>query len=256
MIDVINPNWPAPPHVKAFTTTRLGGFSLAPFDTLNLAMHVEDSKADVSQNRALLQKKKQLPHAPLWLEQNHTTIVVDADKPFDAYPEGDASHTYLPGRVCAVLTADCLPLLITDTQGTQVAAVHAGWRGLADGIVPATVSKLKAHPKDLLVWLGPAIGPKAFEVKDDVRDIFLKAKTALTEHFKETAPGLYLFDIYAAARYQLGRCGIEQVFGGDYCTYTDTEKFFSYRRQAKTGRMATLIWFDPPKDPPKDPPND
>lgn len=244
MIDVITPNWPAPAHVQAFTTTRVGGFSLAPYDTFNLAMHVGDSNADVLQNREVLLRKKNLPHAPLWLEQNHTTTVVSADEAYEAYPQADASYSFLSGRVCAVLTADCLPLLMTDMNGTQVAAIHAGWRGLADGIVPASIAKLTAHPKDLLVWLGPAIGPKEFQVKDDVRDVFLKAKSGLPEHFQETAPGIYLLDIYAVARYQLGRCGVEQVFGGDHCTYTDAERFFSYRRNGTTGRMASVIWFE------------
>lgn len=244
MIDVINPNWPAPANIKAFCTTRTGGFSLAPFDTFNLAMHVGDSKLDVIENRELLQRKKNLPHAPLWLEQTHSTTVINADLPFEAYPVADASYSYLAGRVCAVMTADCLPLLICDVQGTQVAAVHAGWRGLADGIITATVKQLKAKPKDLLVWLGPAIGPKAFEVKDDVRDYFLNAKTGKAEHFEETAKGSYLADMYEMARFQLNKAGIDQVFGGDFCTYTDTERFFSYRRHAQTGRMASLIWRD------------
>lgn len=244
MIDVIQANWPAPPHVQAFTTTRVGGFSLAPFDTFNLGMHVGDSKADVLQNREVLQRKKNLPHAPLWLEQKHTTTVVCADLRYDAYPVADASYSFMPGRVCAVLTADCLPLLICDTQGTQVAAVHAGWRGLAEGIVPATVAQLKAHPKDLLVWMGPAIGPQAFEVKDDVRDIFLEKKSGKSEHFRETAAGVYLADMYAMARFQLEKCGVEQVYGGEHCTYTDTERFFSYRRNGTTGRMASVIWVD------------
>jgi YfiH family protein len=243
MIDVIQPNWPAPPQVKAFTTTRMGGFSLAPFDTFNLATHVGDNKADVIQNRNVLQRKKNLPHAPLWLEQNHTITVVSADLPYDAYPVADASYSFLPERVCAVLTADCLPLLICDSQGTQVAAVHAGWRGLAQGIVPATVEKLRADPKNLLVWLGPAIGPEAFEVKDDVRDMFLHAKSGKAEHFKETSQGVYLADMYAMARFQLNNCGVEQVFGGDFCTYNDPERFFSYRRNNTTGRMASVIWL-------------
>jgi YfiH family protein len=244
MIDVINANWTAPAHVHAFTTTRLGGFSLAPFDTFNLATHVGDSKADVLQNREVLQRKKKLPHAPLWLEQNHSTVVISADEMYESYPQADASYSSLPGRVCAVLTADCLPLLITDTQGIQVAAVHAGWKGLAEGIVPACIAKLKATPKDLLVWMGPAIGPKVFEVKDDVRDLFLKMNAALPQHFHQTSAGVYLLDMYSAARYQLNRCGVEQIFGGDFCTYTDHERFFSYRRHHTTGRMASLIWFE------------
>lgn len=243
MIDVIQANWPAPPHVRAFTTTRIGGFSLAPFDTFNLATHVGDSKSDVIQNRDLLIRKKNLPHAPLWLEQSHTTTVVSADIAYEAYPVADASYSFLRERVCAVLTADCLPLLICDTQGTQVAAIHAGWRGLAQGIVPATIAKLTAHPKDILVWMGPAIGSQAFEVKDDVRDMFLDAKSGKPEHFKEISKGCYLADMFAMARYQLAKCGVEQVFGGEYCTYTDTERFYSYRRQNVTGRMASLIWL-------------
>jgi polyphenol oxidase len=243
MIDVITPNWPAPSKIKAFTTTRTGGFSLAPFDTFNLAMHVGDSKADVIENREVLQRKQKLPHAPLWLEQSHSTVVVSADLAYEAYPVADASYSFLPGRVCAVMTADCLPVLICDTQGTQVAAIHAGWRGLADGIVAATVANLKAKPKDLLVWLGPAIGPEAFEVKDDVRDAFMQGKSGKSDHFKQTAKGVYLADMYSIARHQLSKLGVDQVFGGDYCTYTDTERFFSYRRNNTTGRMASLIWI-------------
>lgn len=243
MIDVIQANWPAPPHVRAFTTTRMGGFSLAPYDTFNLATHVGDSALDVIQNREVLARKKNLPHAPLWLEQNHTTTVVSADLPYEAYPTADASFSFLPERVCAVLTADCLPVLVCDKQGTQVAAIHAGWKGLAAGIIPATLLKLKANPKDILVWMGPAIGPEAFEVKDDVRDIFIDAKSAKSDHFREKAKGLYLADMYSIARFQLSKCGVDEVYGGEYCTFSDPERFFSYRRNNVTGRMASVIWL-------------
>jgi YfiH family protein len=243
MIDVITPNWPAPANIQAFTTTRLGGFSLAPFDTFNLALHVGDSKTDVLQNREVLTRKKNLPHAPLWLEQNHTSIAVSADIPYEAYPEGDASYSFLPDRVCAVMTADCLPILICDIQGTQVAAIHAGWRGLVAGIIPATLDKLKGKPKDLMAWFGPAIGPEAYEVKDDVRDAFLQNKSGKPEHFKPTSSDSYLLNVYAIAQYQLNNLGLTHVFGGEYCTYTDAERFFSYRRSGNTGRMASVIWL-------------
>lgn len=236
----ITPDWPAPPHVRAASTTRLGGVSAAPYGSFNLGDHVGDDPAHVSANRARLITSLQLPNSPAWLKQVHGARVVDA-----AGDErtADAAYTAQSGIVCSVLTADCLPLLLCDAQGARVAAVHAGWRGLAAGVIEAAVDVM-GDEKNLLAWLGPAIGPKAFEVGSEVREVFMAHDAKAQQAFRPAGGGRWLADIYQLARQRLAARGVACVYGGGECTYSDAERFYSYRRDGKTGRMATLIWLE------------
>ena len=240
---MIAANWQAPPHIKAFTTIRDGGASGTPFVSNNFGQHVGDNPEAVAANRALL--RQQLPSEPLWLEQVHSTIIVNGDKTNSTavIPTADGAITQVANRVMAVMTADCLPLLICDSRGQQVAAVHAGWRGLSNGIIEQSVAKFKVAPQDLMVWLGPAIGANAFEVGQDVVDCFVKKRPQDLECFTSVGEK-YLANLYQLARARLADLGIKQVSGGDYCTYTQQELFFSYRRDGQTGRMVSLIWIE------------
>lgn len=247
----IIPDWPAPANVRALQTTRAGGVSVGAYATLNLGDHVGDDPVVVARNRALL--RSTLPAEPVWLKQVHGNIVADADHAVGV-PEADAVLARQPGKVCAVMTADCLPLLVCDEAGTVVAAAHAGWRGLAGGVVEATVTAMNVAPERLLVWLGPAIGPQAFEVGEEVRQAFMAhdpaaAKAfALSSALSTQGSGLgtrkWLADIFLLARQRLALLGVQRVYGGGLCTYTDAERFYSYRRDRVTGRMASLIWLD------------
>ncbi|MDR2165041.1 MAG: peptidoglycan editing factor PgeF [Zoogloeaceae bacterium] len=235
----IVPDWPAPPAVYALQTTRMGGFSRAPYESFNLGAHVGDDPRAVAQNRALLRGK--LPAMPNWLTQAHGTRVAcpDAGK----HGEADAVASRVSGHVCAVMTADCLPALFCDCAGTVVAAAHAGWRGLCAGVLENTVAAMRAPPADILVWLGPAIGPQAFEVGEDVRAAFLRRDPAADMAFsRHGARTTYLADLYALARQRLSAAGVTAIFGGGFCTYTEHDRFFSFRRDRRTGRMASLIW--------------
>ncbi|MEO5702979.1 MAG: peptidoglycan editing factor PgeF [Gammaproteobacteria bacterium] len=251
------PTWPAPRGVKACTTTRSGGVSLAPYDTLNLAAHVGDRAPAVLENRKRLKESLGLPAEPVWLDQVHGTEVIDAaDIPPGGVPKADAVYTQGCGSVCAILTADCMPLLLSDRAGKQVAAVHAGWRGLAAGVIETTVAALKIDPAELIAWMGPAIGPQSFEVGDEVRDIFLQYDSAAECAFMPSTrrpttdsaltPGetsFWLADIYRLTQRRLAVLGVQHVYGGKYDTFSDN-RFYSYRRANVTGRMATLIWLD------------
>lgn len=239
----IRPDWPAPYQVNAHMTLRGEGYSLSPYDYFNLATHVGDDPAHVKLNREKLANDLSLPTEPLWLDQQHTTVVVSADRSYSEIPVADASYSVLPDHVCAVMTADCIPLLICDQQGTQVAAIHAGWRGLADGVIAATLEKLSAKRSDLLVWLGAAIGREAFEVGVEVIEAFTSQSSGLEEHFVVKTEGKFLGDLYAIARYQLSALGVHHVYGGNRCTYSEPTYFYSYRRDGTTGRMASLIWL-------------
>ncbi|MEJ2592337.1 MAG: peptidoglycan editing factor PgeF [Candidatus Thiodiazotropha sp.] len=245
MIEVLRPDWPAPGHVRALITTRQGGVSRPPYDSLNLATHVGDDAHDVARNRALLIHDCRLPEAPFWLNQVHGCHVADSNV---ASPgcEADAVIGDRPGRICAVLTADCLPLLICDRAGSRVCAVHAGWRGLAGGVIEAAVSRMAVAPAELLVWLGPAIGPDAFEVGGEVREAFVSQQAQDADAFRSGRADRWLADIYRLARQRLARLGVGYVGGGDYCTFTQAQRFFSYRRDGVTGRMASLIWLERP----------
>lgn len=237
----LQPDWPAPNNIHALTTLRSGGLSSGAFSSLNPALHVGDDERLVRGNRQLIKEMLALPSEPVWLEQIHSNRVVAAEGGL-SLQQADASHTGLPGVVCAVMTADCLPLLLCDVEGRQVAAIHAGWRGLLAGIIGNTVACMQS--RELLVWLGPAIGPESFEVGDDVRAAFLEKSNKFSSAFKEQGNGKWLADIYQMARIELRALGINKVFGGNFCTVTEQDLFYSYRRDKVTGRMATLIWRD------------
>lgn len=246
-LDLIRPDWPAPAAVRAFATTRTGGCSRGVYASLNLGDHVADGRAPVQSNRAKLRAALELPAEPLWLQQVHGIEVVNAATA-GLRPAADAAYADSPGRVCAVLTADCLPVLFCDRAGTRVAAAHAGWRGLAGGVLEASVAALcssGAAAEDLLAWLGPAIGPQAYEVGEEVRSAFLAADPGAEAAFRDGRPGHWWLDLYAAARARLARAGVTAVWGGNYCTWSDPQHFYSHRRSGRTGRQATLIWLAP-----------
>ena len=236
------PDWPAPAAVRAVSTTRQGGVSRVPYDSFNLATHVGDAPDAVATNRRLLAEDLALPSPPVWLEQVHGTVVIDAASAGDM-PEADASVAFGPGAVCVAQTADCLPVIFCSRSGDRVAAAHAGWRGLVDGVLEATVGALDCDPASLLAWLGPAIGPAAFEVGEDVREAFLAQDDGATGCFVANARGRWQADLYALARRRLTAAGVAAVHGGGLCTHTDHERFYSFRRDRVTGRMATLIWI-------------
>lgn len=286
VFDLVEARWPAPANVRAFSTTRKGGISREQWATLNLSRNCGDDRASVQKNRILL--RTLLPGRPNWLQQEHGTAVLDLDKRLivDAGGAGvaaggaggagtaggvnaggvdaggvagedaeedidlsaDASITSTAGQVCAVLTADCLPVVFCNTAGTKVAVAHAGWRGLAAGVLEATVAAMACDEGDVIAWMGPAIGPEAFEVGRDVYDAFCAAdgEKGDPENCIAFKPhgDRWLADLYTLARLALARVGVVDVYGGKYCTYSDAERFFSYRRDGETGRMATLIWFD------------
>jgi YfiH family protein len=242
-IDIIRPDWPAPALVRACTTTRRGGISECPFDSLNLGGNTEDSPAAVAENRRRLRPNLGLPAEPAWLQQVHGIEVVRAE----AGPAcADAVWTARPDAVCAILTADCLPVLLCDEQGRAVGAAHAGWRGLAGGVIEATVAAMALPPQGLMAWLGPAIGPEVFEVGAEVRRAFLEQDAGADAYFRPSPQGRWLADLYELARRRLRRLGIERIYGGGFCTYQDAERFYSYRRDGRTGRMVSLIWLAPP----------
>lgn len=235
----IIPNWPAPPNVRALQTTRLGGVSCSPYDSLNFGNHVNDNHIHVAHNRQLL--SHYLPSEPVWLNQVHGTQVVNAANS-TRVPDADASFSTQKNVVCVTMTADCLPVLLCDTAGTVVAAVHAGWRSLCDGVIESTVSAMSANPQDIIAWFGPAIGPNSFEVGSEVRAQFI-AKDAQAESAFIANGDKYLGDLYQIAKQRLNNLGVMRIDGGDMCTFTDKEHFFSFRRDGATGRMATLIWL-------------
>jgi YfiH family protein len=238
--DVLTPDWPAPANVRAFMTTRAGGVSEGPYASLNLGMHVNDLPECVERNRRLLLDA--LPGKPLWLNQVHGTEVVAAHLAA-AGPAADASWTDRPGVVCAVLVADCLPVVLADRAGTVVGVAHAGWRGLAAGVIENTVRAMNRPAADLVAWLGAAIGPEAFEVGQDVHDAFVARDAEASVAFRRRENGKYLADLYALARQRLNAVGVHAVFGGGRCTFSETERFYSFRRDRTTGRMAALVWI-------------
>lgn len=247
----LKPDWPAPANVRAFVTLRHDGHSVGGYSAFNLADHVGDAPEAVAANRARLTQELNLPNEPQWLEQIHS------DRAVVAHNDGmvrtaDASYTAETGIVCAVLTADCLPLLVCNREGSEVAAIHAGWRGLTGGVIRETIHAMSSAPEDLLVWLGPAIGPQAFECGVDVLEAAFESSMS-EEHAEAIAkcfvphskkPLHFLADIYALGRAELAELGVTRAFGGDRCTVTEDSEFFSYRRDKDTGRMASLIWFE------------
>lgn len=242
MSEWIFPDWPAPAGVAAAITTRRGGFSAAPFDTFNLGDHVGDDPENVSRNRTLLRHRLDLDLEPFWLHQVHGCTVADCGSD-DAPLEADASVSTTPGLACAVLTADCLPILLCNRSASRVAAVHAGWRGLAAGVVEAALDRFGEPGGEIIAWLGPAIGPQAFEVGAEVRERFMALDSGHREAFTPGRPGHWMADIYALARRILAGRRLGFVGGGDYCTVSDADRFFSYRRDGVTGRMASLVWL-------------
>jgi len=236
--DWIQPDWPAPPNVRAFSTTRSGGVSRGAWSSLNLGLHCGDDPSLVEQNRARLSEV--LPAPAQWLHQVHGTSVVQHSARVTCELEGDALVSFEPHQVCAVLTADCLPIFFCNRRGDRVGIAHAGWRGLAGGILEATVRALDEAPNQLMAWMGPAIGPQAYEVGSDVAEAFPDEFPAgFTRHGDR-----FLLDIYSVAKLKLAAAGVQEVYGGRYCTMSDPERFFSYRRDGATGRMASLLWLD------------
>lgn len=247
----IVPDWPAPANIRALSTLRYGfGASPAPFDQANLGLNCGDEAQVVLANRAELRRRAELPNEPCWLRQVHGTQVLRVQSlspseltlPGEAQREADASVTSTAGCVLAILTADCLPVLFCSDDGSAIGAAHAGWRGLAAGVLEATVAALQTPPHELLVWLGPAAGPQAYEVGDEVRAAFLAVHSNAAEAFQPTRPGHYLCDLYRLARQRLARLGIDRIYGGEHCTIGDPTRFFSHRRDGRSGRMASLIW--------------
>jgi len=237
----IVPDWPAPANVYAASSLRSGGVSVAEYAALNLGDHVADDRAAVKENRMRLQQALALPASPKWLTQVHGIECVDAANSAMAV-EADASFTTQAGVVSVVLTADCLPVLLCDKQGTTVAAVHAGWRGLAAGVIESTIAVM-GEPQELMAWLGPAIGPQQFEVGDEVRAAFIARDAAAVDAFAPMRAGHWLADIYQLSRIVLEKQGVSEIYGGEWCTVSRPGDFYSYRRDGVTGRMATLIWM-------------
>ena len=239
----IQPDWPAPANVKALQTTRLGGVSQGAYASLNLGAHVNDDPIAVAKNRQLLSPF--LPSEPVWLNQVHGLEVIDAAKS-TCLQDADASFSIKPNVVCVTMTADCLPVLLCDKAGTVVAAAHAGWRGLCDGVIEATVAKMQVPASEILVWLGPAIGPDVFEVGDDVRARFVSRDNHAENAFRRHGDK-WLCNMYLIARQRLNALGVTAIYGAsvneDFCSYSDKARFFSFRRDQVTGRMASMIWL-------------
>ena len=238
----LRPDWVAPARVRAIMTTRAGGTSAAPYDSFNLATHVGDRADAVAENRRRLCAALSLPSEPAWLDQVHgNTVAVLPEHPGGP---ADAAVTFTPGPVCAVLVADCLPVFLASRAGDRVGIAHAGWRGLAAGVVEATIAALACGPRELVAWLGPSIGPSAFEVGEEVREAFVAADARAAAAFRRGRADRWIADLPALARRRLAGAGVGSVGGGGFCTVADATRFFSYRRDGATGRMAALAWLD------------
>lgn len=240
-LDFLVPDWPVPASVHAVMTTRRGGASRDPYASLNLAAHVGDDPQAVAENRRRVREALRLPREPHWLDQVHGRDV--AVLPGPAQGGADAAVAFEPGPVCAVLVADCLPVFLASRTGDRVGLAHAGWRGLAAGVVEATVAALETEPSELIAWLGPAIGPAAFEVGGEVREAFIAAQPEAARDFRPGRGRRFLADLQGLARRRLAACGVTSVHGGGSCTVADPARYYSYRRDGKTGRMAALIWL-------------
>lgn len=248
MVDVVDEKlaWFIPKGVNLAFSTRQGGCSLPPYHSLNLGTHVGDALVNVNRNRQIIEQRLNLPVSPAWLEQTHSIEVVNADNHHIHYADG--SYCNSSNQVCVVMTADCLPVLLCDVDGTEVAAVHAGWRGLCDGIIEVAVNKFSHSPKELVAYLGPAIGPSAFEVGEEVKQQFvafdLEAENCFRQTCQQKGSDKYMADIHALAKIRLRKLGVNKVYADKRCTVTDSESFFSYRRDGVTGRMASFIWLN------------
>jgi hypothetical protein len=234
------PDWPAPPKVRALCTTRRGGVSAGPYAEFNLAQHVGDAPGKVRANRALL--RAQLPSEPLWLNQVHGIAVAEY-RDTSSPPTADAAVARGANQVLAIMSADCLPVLLADKEGSVVAVAHAGWRGLAGGVIESAVEAMHVPPGEVMAWLGPAIGPRAYEVGEDVRQAFVNVDAQSAAAFISKSDGKYLADLYALARGRLNRLGMKAVYGGDACTLSEPGRYYSHRRDGATGRMASLLWI-------------
>jgi YfiH family protein len=237
---MIKPDWPVPPQVRAVATERDGGVSSGAYASLNLGSHVGDVPAAVTANRRRLARVLELPAEPAWLDQVHGTRIIDLDR--EPPGEADGAVTSRPDRVCAVLTADCLPVLFASQDGARIGAAHAGWRGLLGGVLPAAVARMDVAPNALCAWLGPAIGPTRYEVGTEVYAPFVALAPRSAQWFVPTRPGHWLADLYALARASLEQAGVTAIYGGGSCTFTEEPRSFAHRRAAPCGRMATLIW--------------
>ncbi len=238
---ILKPDWPAPPGVRAAMTMRTGGVSRDSFASFNLAAHVGDDESAVRENRRLLRYCLELPAEPAWLEQVHgigVTVLPAAGR-----GPADAAVTHVPGAVCAVLVADCLPVILASRAGDRVGVAHAGWRGLAAGVIESAIAALDCEPAEIVAWLGPAIGPSAFEVGAEVREAFLVRDAGAVAEFRPNQDGRWLANLPALARRRLAAAGVNNVHGGDLCSFSDPARFFSYRRDGATGRMAALAWL-------------
>ncbi|AFJ46084.1 purine nucleoside phosphorylase YfiH [Shimwellia blattae] len=242
MTQLIIPQWPLPANVRACSSTRTGGVSEGAYRSMNLGAHCGDNPAHVEENRQRLYTAAGMPSRPVWLEQVHGKAVLQLDGGPYTSKRADASWTCKPATVCAVMTADCLPVLFCNSAGTEIAAAHAGWRGLCEGVLEETIACFADQPENIMAWLGPAIGPQAFEVGPEVREAFMAKDAAAGAAFRPA--GLkYYADIYQLARQRLARAGVTRIFGGEHCTWTESDTFFSYRRDKVTGRMASFIWL-------------
>lgn len=239
-LHIIKADWPAPSNVVAFTTTRQGGFSQAPFDSFNLAQHVDDLTSVVARNRQLLVSQFNLPSEPVWLDQVHSTKVLEIGSSVTALQPADGLITASPKVVCAVMTADCMPLFLSDQAGTKVAVVHAGWRGMADGIIEHAVGLFNQPSEQILAWAGPTIGPKYFEIGPEVKEQLMGPKEAYTASSNK---GKLLADLYLLAGQRLAGLGVHNYTHAGYCSYADQQLFYSYRRSKDTGRMASIIYL-------------
>lgn len=239
--DWIVPDWPAPKRVRALVTTRAGGTSRGPYASLNLGAHVSDDPAAVERNRERL--RASLPADPVWLQQVHGTEVVDAATA-PPLARADAAVARTRHVVCAVLTADCVPVLLAGGDGDAVAIAHAGWRGLASGVIEAAVARMGVPAASVIAWLGPAIGPRAYEVGPEVRAAFVRRDAAAAVAFAPGRDDRFVADLFLLARQRLAAAGVAAVYGGGHCTYTEAERFYSYRREPATGRFASLVWMD------------
>ncbi|WP_114786927.1 peptidoglycan editing factor PgeF [Vibrio tetraodonis] len=241
-MEMIIPNWPVPANVKAFSSTRKQGFSNGKYQGLNLGSHVGDDITHVESNRSWLAQQSSMPSAPIWLNQTHSTTVLEVSKPTQEVLNADGLYTKHAGVVCSAMTADCLPVLLSNISGTEVAAVHAGWRGLANGIVENAVAQFDSQ---VMAWIGPAIGVSAFEVGEDVVEAFVAKNPSACEAFYPTnSPLKWLADMNILITQRLNSIGINDVYYSGMCTFSDPERFFSYRRDGITGRQATFIWID------------
>jgi polyphenol oxidase len=246
VIPVLIPDWPAPARVRSAMTLRTGGVSAAPCDTLNLGTHVGDDPSAVMENRKRVRESLHLPSEPVWLEQVHGTSVLNLDEHSSATPaRADAATTRIVGKVCAIQVADCMPILLASSDGKVIGAAHAGWRGLAGGVLEATVAALAQPPGSLIAWLGPAISQPHFEVGDEVRAAFVETDSKAAAAFTRNARDRWQCDLYTLARQRLTALGIRHISGGGWCTYAESERFFSFRRDGRCGRMAALIWLAP-----------